>query len=267
MRIRLVLTLLLAAVVAALPGAAPVQAYRPALRALTFNACGNVCRYGEVGMTSANIAYQARNLKAQIVMLQELCYSQFLSIRARLAPYGYTAAFGTASVGGKCDNDDHQHGEAFGVAILARGTILSRYAHRMPSPDRSQAEGRVLLAANVRLPGRSLFVVTTHTAHSGENRVAQIAALRRWITPYARSRPVLFGGDLNLPPDSTDLDGFYQSFGEADDSRDHPLATFQPFPQRKIDYLFGSNGHLAPAGAGRVCGGYSDHCMYLGSFR
>jgi endonuclease/exonuclease/phosphatase family metal-dependent hydrolase len=267
MRIRLVLTMLLAVLAGLLPIGLPAQATTSAVRALTFNVCGNVCRNGEVAATAGNIAYRVRSLGASVVMLQELCFSQFLGIRDRLAPYGYHAMFATVSRGGRCDNDDRKHGDGFGVAILARGVLTDRYAHRMPSPDPSQTEGRVVLAADARLGGRHLYVVTTHTAHSGENRVAQIGALRRWLTSYASSRPVLFGGDLNLPPDSTDLDGFYDTFDEANRTRVQPLSTFIPYPSRKIDYLFGSQGYLVPAGASRACGDYSDHCMYLGIFR
>jgi endonuclease/exonuclease/phosphatase family metal-dependent hydrolase len=266
MRIRLVLTLLLALVAGTLPASA--AAAGPAtLRALTFNVCGNVCRNGEVAATAGNIAFKVRTLRPAVTMLQELCFSQYLAIRDRLAPYGYAATFGTASRGGHCDDYDRSHGTAFGIAIIVRGTLTDTIAHRMPSPDRRQTEGRVVLAATARTAGRTMLVVTTHTAHTGPDRIAQIAALQRWLTPYAVSGPVLFGGDLNLTPDNPALDGFYDAFGEANGTRTGPLATFVPYPSRKIDYLFGSERYLHPAAAARVCTDYSDHCVYVGTFR
>src|SRR4051794_13445488 len=111
MRIRLVLALI-ATLLGVLAGT-PAQAARPALRVLTFNVCGNVCRHGEVGDTSANVAYRIYRLNASVTMLQELCYAQFLAIRSKLAPFGYAAVFGPAATGGQCDNDDKKHGKGF----------------------------------------------------------------------------------------------------------------------------------------------------------
>ncbi|MFF5297503.1 endonuclease/exonuclease/phosphatase family protein [Paractinoplanes globisporus] len=267
MRLRLVLALV-TAVLTVLVGA-PAQATRPpAMKALTFNLCGNVCRNGEVADTAGNIAYKIRKLGASVVMLQELCYSQFLGIRDRLARYGYAAEFAAASHGGHCNDDDHKHGTAFGVALIARGQLSGKIVYRLPSPYRapSSSEGRVVLGAVVRLPGRTLFAVTTHTA-LGPNLSIQLAAIRRWLVPVAARRPVLFGGDLNLAPSSGDLDPFYTAFDEADADRDHPLPTFIPRPARKIDYLFGSKRFLTPSGVARADTGYSDHSMYLGAFR
>jgi endonuclease/exonuclease/phosphatase family metal-dependent hydrolase len=266
MRNRVVVALL-AAVMAVVVGAPAQAASRPpAVKALTFNVCGNVCRYGEVDYTAGNIAFKVRSLGASVTMLQELCYSQFLGIRSRLSQYGYVAEFAAASTGGKCDNYDRTHGKAFGIAIIVRGTVLSKVIYRLPNPY-GVGEGRAVLAANVRLPGRgTLMAVTTHTA-LGQNLSAQLGVIRRWLVPIAGGRPVLFGGDLNAAPDSGDLDGFYAAFDEANVDRIHPMATFIPHPSRKIDYLFGSKGFLRPVGASRAETGYSDHSMYLGTFR
>jgi endonuclease/exonuclease/phosphatase family metal-dependent hydrolase len=265
MRIRLVLALV-TAVLSVLVGA-PAHAARPAaVQAVTFNVCGNVCRHGEVGATAGNIAYQVRALGASVAMLQELCYSQFLGIRDRLARYGYRAEFARASTGGRCDDYDRKHGTGFGIAILARGTMAGKVLYKLPSPYGKHQEGRVVLGVTVRLPGRTLFAVTTHTA-LGPNLPIQLGALRRWLVPIASHRPVLFGGDLNVAPDSADLDAFYAAFREANAGRKNGLPTFLSRPNRKIDYLFGSRGFLAPAGVASANTGYSDHSVYLGAFR
>ncbi|WP_433360638.1 endonuclease/exonuclease/phosphatase family protein [Actinoplanes sp. CA-142083] len=266
MRIRLVVALV-AAVLSVMVGA-PAQAARPAaVKAVTFNVCGNVCRYGEVSNTAGNIAYKIRALGASVTMLQELCYSQFLGIKGRLARYGYTAEFARASSGGRCDDYDRKHGKGFGIAIVARGTVTGKVLYKLPSPYGTHQEGRAVLGVTVRLPGRTLFAVTTHTA-LGPNLSVQLGALRRWLVPIASNRPVLFGGDFNVAPDSPDLDAFYAAFDEANVDREHALPTFLPRPTRKIDYLFGSRGFLAPAGlVASANTGYSDHSMYLGTFR
>ena len=264
MRIRL-LVAIVAVMLSAFAGA-PAQARPPLVKAVTFNVCGNVCRYGEVTGTAGNIAYKIRKFGASVTMLQELCYSQFLGIRTRLARYGYKAEFATASTGGRCDDHDRKHGTAFGIALVVRGTIAGKVVYRLPSPYGVHPEGRVVLGATVRVAGRTMFVVTTHTAVDA-NLPVQLGAIRRWLIPIAANRPVLFGGDLNTPPGSGDLDAFYAAFREADVDRVHPLTTFLPYPPRKIDYLFGSKGFLAAAGAARADTGYSDHAMYLGAFR
>lgn len=265
MRRRLVSALL--AVVFAVVGGmtGPAVAAPAPVRTMTFNACGNVCRLGEVDTTTGNIAYQIRRRNVAVAMVQELCYSQFLALRGRLTGYGYSAVFGNASNGKHCDGDSPGHGRGFGVAIVARGTLYGAVVQKLPSPYANEAEPRVALGVNVRLGGRSLFVVTTHTAPRGPNLVVQMVALRSWLIPVAAVRPVLFGGDLNSLPDNSDLDGFYAAYREANNDRVNPLPTFETAP-RKIDYLFGAKRFLRPQAVATVCTGYSDHCMYLGEF-
>jgi endonuclease/exonuclease/phosphatase family metal-dependent hydrolase len=264
MRIRLAVALL-ATVLGLLVGA-PAHAGGPPLLTMTFNACGNVCRHGEVDLTTSNIAYQIRARRVGVAMLQELCYSQFLGVRDRLARYGYTAIFATGTKGGHCADYDRQHGRAFGVALIAHGKLSGGVAHRLVSSSPVRPETRMVLAATVRLSGRTVFAATTHTAPSGPNLAGQMNAIDRWLTPAAASRPVLFGGDLNSVPGDSDLDGFYASFDEANGTRTDPLPTFITVP-RKIDYLFGSRAYLNRRGAATACGRYSDHCMYFGLFQ
>lgn len=261
-RIRLVVAAL-ATALSLLAGGTPAHAGGPPLLSMTYNACGNVCRHGEVDLTAANIAYQIRARNVSVAMLQELCYSQFLGIRDRLARYGYQAAFATGARGGHCADHDRAHGRAFGIALLAKGALSGEVAHQLIGTSPVNPEQRMVLGATVRLSGRTVFAVTTHTSPSGPNLAAQMAALSRWLTPLAATRPVLFGGDLNSQPTADDLDPFYATFREANGSRTNPLTTFMPSP-RKIDYLF---TNLSRRGAGTACSPYSDHCMYFGLFQ
>jgi endonuclease/exonuclease/phosphatase family metal-dependent hydrolase len=265
MRIRLALAALVAvlSVPAGVPAAA--SAAPPAVKVVTFNLCGNVCRHGEVTATSGNIAYRVRKAGASVVMLQELCYTQFLGIRAQLARYGYRAEFAAASRGGHCDDDDHKHGKAFGIALLARGAMTGKVIYRLPNQLPGSSEGRVVLAATVRLPGRTIFAATTHTARDA-NLPVQLAAIRRWLGPLSTVLPMVFGGDLNISPENPELDDFYATFAEADADRANPMPTFIE-PARKIDYLFAGKGFLTPVGVGRSDTGFSDHDMYFGAFQ
>jgi endonuclease/exonuclease/phosphatase family metal-dependent hydrolase len=267
MRIAVALVALISGLLA---GASPAQATEPntvsaaTFNVVTFNVCGNVCRHGEVTRTAQNVARQVRDRHASVAMLQELCYSQFLGVRALLAPRGYSAVFAPATTGGQCDNRDRRHGRGFGVAIVARGDLNGRVVRRLPSPHETRPEPRVALGARARLGGRTVLVVTTHTAPRGPNLTLQLAAIQRWLAPIAAGRPVIFGGDLNSMPESPDLTGFGAEFTEAD-QRTEPLPTFLPTP-RKIDYLYASQKFLAPQSAITACGSYSDHCLYLGTF-
>lgn len=249
--------------VGATPG--PALAAPAPIRTMTFNVCGNVCRMGEVDLTTKNIAYQVRKQNITVAMFQEMCFTQFLALRSRLAGYGYSAVFGNAASGGRCDGDSAGHGRGFGVAILARGAMSGQTVVRLPSPYGTEPEQRVVLGVTVRLPGRAVFVATTHTTPRGPNLSAQLAGLRGWLAPVAMVRPVLFGGDLNALPGNPGLDGFYAGFREANEDRTDPLPTFQT--GRKIDYLFGAKRYLKPADVATACSGFSDHCMYLGVFK
>ena len=245
---------------------APAAPARPGITVMTFNTCGNVCWHGEITRTTTNIAYQIRARRVSVAMLQELCYSQFLGVRDRLARYGYSSIFATAVTGGHCADHDRKHGKAFGLALFARGSLTGGVAHRLVSPSPVSPEGRMVLGATVHLPGRTVFAVTTHTSPSGPNLAKQMIALDRWLSPLAATRPVLFGGDLNSQPQSSALDAFYAQFDEANGRRFGAIPTFRP-NGTKIDYLFGSRGFLANRTASTACARWSDHCMYIGGFR
>jgi endonuclease/exonuclease/phosphatase family metal-dependent hydrolase len=253
-----------------LPTGSPAQAAAKAasikaasVKVMSFNICGNVCRQGEVAHTAGNIAYQIRAHGVAVALLQEVCYSQFLGVQKRLARYGYSAQFGRGGSGRHCDDADHTHGVGFGIAIVARGHLTAPTVTTLPSPYGVNQERRVLLTAQLRLPGRRLVVATAHTAPGGPNLAAQLTFLQRKLAPVAAHHAVIFGGDLNALPDNSGLDGLYAMFAEANRTRVNPLPTFRTVP-RKIDYLFARR--LTPLGAAVATTGYSDHRMYFGVF-
>lgn len=71
------------------PPSLPAKAAQPVSRRpavnvsiMSFNVCGGVCRHGEVARTAAFTAHVAVARKAEVVLLQELCYSQFVRVRS-----------------------------------------------------------------------------------------------------------------------------------------------------------------------------------------
>jgi endonuclease/exonuclease/phosphatase family metal-dependent hydrolase len=265
-------------VLAGLAVPAPAQAAGTRVRVMTFNICGNVCRKGEVASTAKNVAYQVTARRVTVTFLQEVCYSQFLAIRNRLYDHGYRGVFTAGETGGRCNDYDRKHGKGFGNAILVRGKVFGRIVRGLPSPASIRPEGRALLGTSVRIRGRWVHLVTTHTAPGGPNLVAQLQALRQYLEPIARRQPVIAGGDLNSVPASDGLNAFYSrrvpdgqgEFREMDETTRWPYCrcgspTYQPAP-RKIDYVFASQRHFRPRNAATVGSRFSDHRMYLGEF-
>ncbi|MCA2218780.1 endonuclease/exonuclease/phosphatase family protein [Jidongwangia harbinensis] len=270
--------LILLSVVSGTLVAGPAQAAPAAVRVMTFNLCGNVCRHGEVAGTAAHAAYQIRSRRVDVAFLQEVCYSQFLGVRSRLRKHGYTATFARTTGGGRCDDDDRRHGRGFGLAIVAKGKLTGRVARFLPSPASAGPEPRALLGATVTVHRRRVFVATTHTAPGGPNLDAQLAAVHRYLAPIAAGRRVLFGGDLNMLPHRPGLDVYFSAaspggrgvFRDADGGRFTPACrcgrpTFRTVP-RKIDYLFGNERFFRPRSAAIAGTGFSDHRVYVGDF-
>jgi endonuclease/exonuclease/phosphatase family metal-dependent hydrolase len=254
-----------------------VESVRPATRikVMSFNVCGGVCRRGEVTRTSAYTARTALRHKASVVLLQELCYSQFVRIRALLGKAGYTARFAAGTEAGACDNTDPLHGKGFGVAILVRGKSTGSVVKRLPT--RSGAEGRVLLGTTATVGGQPTFVAVVHLSPSErDGRSGQL----RTVADYLRDRtrhPVIVGGDFNAVPTNAGVGRFYGRaaggtgrFIEANQHRRGGVtarsggATFDP-RGTKIDYIFFTEGRYEQPAAVSAATAMSDHRVYIGT--
>ena len=255
----------------ALPQAAVWRSAAPVLRRATvpvtimsFNVCGGVCRRGEVRKTSAYAARMALRHKASIVLLQELCHSQFVRIRTLLKAEGYTGRFAAGTAAGVCDNHDKRYGKGFGVAVLVRGTTSGAVVKRLPTTP--GVEGRVMLGTYATVGGRRTFVATLHLSPSAK------AGLHRQLRTVAGSlasragRPVIVGGDFNALPDNAGLDPLYRRFIETDKLRHGAQPTFD-IARRKIDYIFLSAGLFTRFRAVSILTAMSDHRVYIGSVR
>jgi endonuclease/exonuclease/phosphatase family metal-dependent hydrolase len=250
---------------------------RPAeVSVMSFNVCGGACRRGEVARTAAYTARTAVTRHASVVLLQELCYSQFLRVRSLLATRGYSAEFAAATRSTACDDDDHEHGRGFGVAVLVRGASHGRVVKPLPTP--SGVEKRLMLGVTADVGGRSTFVAVVHLSPSpAAGLERQLAVVARYLNPKA-SRPLIVGGDFNSLPDNPGLSRFYSAavggtgrFIEADETRTgRPVrggaATFDT-AARKIDYIFLSDEWFRHPRAKSLATTMSDHHVYIGTAR
>lgn len=153
-----------------------------------------------------------------------------------------------------------------GNAILTRHDFVDREAWRLPAPAGDWA--RNLVYATVRTPHGILPVFVTHLSwmfHHGAVRLQQLQQVRSWMkerAPIQRGEapteqlPPVFMGDLNAVPESDEIRfltglmadeyGHYLAdcFGWCGEGpgitwdRTNPFAALEPFPSRRIDYVF-----------------------------
>ncbi len=256
--------------------AARVGPYTPVARAselprdvtvVSFNTCGGVCRRGEVRVTAQHIATAAR--VADVVLLQELCRSQFDRVRTLLAPEGFRGRYAAATVSRDC-------GTAFGVAVFVRAPVLGSAV--LPLPTRPGYEHRTLLGVTTVLRGRRTFVATVHLSPSPAGGLDdQLATVALYLDAHAGD-PAIIGGDFNSLPVKPGLRRFYSAaaggsghFLEADEFRGRRAViggapTFD-VANRKIDYVFFSAGDFARPSAGSEATTLSDHRVYEAAAR
>jgi endonuclease/exonuclease/phosphatase family metal-dependent hydrolase len=243
---------------------------------MSFNVCGGVCHRGEVQRTAVYTARTAVARNASVVLLQELCYGQFVRVRSLLAAQGYSGTFAAASQSAGCAVGDPQHRTGFGVAVLVRGAVHARVVKPLPTP--AGTEKRLLLGVTADVGGRSTFVAVVHLSPSpAAGLQRQLSALADYLNPKA-SRPLIVGGDFNSLPNNPGLGGFYSAaaggqgrFIETDEMRTGVAArggtaTFDT-AGRKIDYVFLADEWFGHPRAESLATTMSDHHIYLGTAR
>jgi endonuclease/exonuclease/phosphatase family metal-dependent hydrolase len=236
---------------------------------MSFNACGALCRHGEVVRTAEHVVTVARQRNVDAVLLQELCYRQFQQIRRSLAPLGYAGRFAGTTRSRTC-------GSAFGVATLVRGPVSGSVV--MPLPTSSGYEQRALLGVTARVGGRTTFVAVVHLSPSPAAGLdGQLAVVARYLDRRT-GLPVIIGGDFNSLPSKPGLARFYSTaaggtghFVEADQAHGARIArggapTFD-VAGRKIDYVFLAADAFAAARATSTATGFSDHRVYVATAR
>lgn len=234
---------------------------------MSFNVCGGVCRRGEVATTARFIAGVATRRGAGVVLLQELCYSQYRRLRALLGREGFSGRFGAQTESPACANDDPTHARGFGVAVLVRGRILRSVLD--PLPTSRGVEHRVLLGVTATIAGRPTFVAAVHLSPSArDGRREQLHAVERFVAPHAAG-PAVIGGDFNTLPRDTALRPMFTRFTElAEAGRGNPeIAEMPTFATKKIDYIFLSRRQFTRPEASTVATALSDHRVFVGSAR
>jgi len=264
-RVVVLIPVLLAAL--CVPGSGPVEvAAGPtavrSVKVMTWNACGGnntSCRFfTEPGALVVAAREHMRNHgpAADAVFLQEICSGHIAPLQRELERhYGHPWDVRFAAIRHVVGDDPlrapawqcrRDRGE-YGVAVAVPAGNTEWQVRYLPSPDRT--EWRVALCA--RVAAWRLTLCNAHLSYdgddpTGEYRVRQVDAYIGLVREAGG--PVVFGGDLNLPPDSPVLAPAYARFVEcAQTGRDSPRGgpgTFYASSPRdngrtvKVDYLF-----------------------------
>lgn len=233
---------------------------------------------------------QANAMGANIMTLQELCRSQFDSL---LVPNGgewkAQGSWVTTKPASCADGSDE------GQAILFRGPVgAEAFAYQVSLENPGDTDGLGPARGLTNRSGFSLTcftnltgvlggsnppklrVCTTHLFTNGEaagldgntvrgQQMSQIQAeIGKWVGGGSK---VIFTGDLNMNPNSGNLDWVYNNFAEAGgNTRSAGGYTTTTDSGTKLDYVFGNKvPSLASKGLSAHPVGYSTHHVIRGT--
>jgi endonuclease/exonuclease/phosphatase family metal-dependent hydrolase len=222
----------LAAPEAAAPGPDIATPGPRRLRVLTYNMSGHTALLD--GGHVAAVARLIGELEPDVVGLQEVhrgtLQARFHDQAGELAARtGLDLFFGSSfnALGGD-----------YGNAVLVRGRVLDGEVLKLPS----FGEPRTLLRARVDVDGFTFNVFVTHLSAWGSLNRRMRAAEAACVAEQARAaaRPFLLCGDLNAPPEASELvpllrGDFLRLSGRAAEPT-HALFG------RRLDYIFGDPG-------------------------
>ncbi len=237
-------------------------------KVMHLNICGNKCweasdadggGVDSRGSTSrmTKVLSAIDSYDPHIVTFNEICYSQYRTIRSSLLTRGYGATYASTTTGASCDNYDSSWGQGFGNAIFFKGTSPAS-STKFVLPNDASAEPRHLLYTDVPLDGKTIRVATTHLTTNATWRKKQIEFIRDkaalWIS---QNRPVIITGDFNAVPTDANMGLMYShsggtgQFQECDEKHSCPSPltycrggeyTFNE--TKKLDYIFFSEMHF-----------------------
>ncbi|MES9808275.1 endonuclease/exonuclease/phosphatase family protein [Streptomyces sp. CS081A] len=207
----------------------------PSLRFISYNICGasKTCETrddaGKAEWRNA-IVHAIDYWDTDLVMLQEVCYGQWLTLRDHLASRSgvkYDTTWGAAlsSVPG-CKRWDptpetDEPGELrFGLAVFAKGgpgtiDLSSKSVTFLAEPV--QAEDRILLCAKATVDARTVRACNTHIDFNAPNTKAQTAEVARITRDFANAgNPVVLAGDFNQLPKHPDMNPLYNHGADVD---------------------------------------------------
>ncbi|MGF7077766.1 endonuclease/exonuclease/phosphatase family protein [Mucilaginibacter sp. UYCu711] len=130
---------------------------------------------------------------------------------------------------------DYGGGE-YGVAILSKYNLINPVVHKLPTLESTKGEHRVLLTAEIRLPGgKSIMFGTTHLDAQGPptNRDLQI----KEIIDIAKTikLPFILAGDLNAQPGTNVINKLDQHFTRSCQTCGFTIPADRP--NKTIDYI------------------------------
>ncbi|MFJ9810002.1 FG-GAP-like repeat-containing protein [Streptomyces sp. NPDC101158] len=174
----------------------------PPVRVISYNVCGasDTCRSGlDLPTWTAKVKEQTLAWDADALMLQELCFGQWTSLRTALADAGYTAVWGFNTKTRGCGNWSTDTG--FGLGIFVKASAVDRYTAGLTTAY----EPRSVLCARGPIDGRTTLVCNTHLDQkiTPDNGSAEALA---HVDTWAAGLPVILGGDFNAAPTYAALD-------------------------------------------------------------
>lgn len=203
----------------------PAAEIPPAMKVLSWNLHHGAGLDGKIDLT--RIADFIKKQDAEVVVLQEIdnqCKrSGNIDQATELATLtGLHGTFGAAMP---------YDGGQYGLAILSKHPIGKTEVIRLPS----SGEPRIGFMAEIRIPGGSITLVSTHFDHrSGENRIGQAKELLAALEKV--SGPIIVGGDLNDVPGSPALALFQKPWLHL--KKRNPAATCPAdHPKSEIDHF------------------------------
>ncbi len=130
---------------------------------------------------------------------------------------------------------DYDGGE-YGVAILSKYPITNAVVHKLPTQESTKGEHRVLLTAEIHLPGgKNIMFGTTHLDAQGPptNRDLQIQE----IINIAKTikLPFILAGDLNAQPGTNVINQLDQHFTRSCQTCGFTIPADKP--NKTIDYI------------------------------
>jgi endonuclease/exonuclease/phosphatase family metal-dependent hydrolase len=130
---------------------------------------------------------------------------------------------------------DYGGGE-YGVAILSKYNLINPTVHKLPTLESTKGEYRVLLTADIHLPGdKTIMFGTTHLDAQGPstNRDLQIQEIIN-ITK-AIKLPFILAGDLNAQPGTNVINQLDQHFTRSCQACGFTIPADKP--NKTIDYI------------------------------
>jgi endonuclease/exonuclease/phosphatase family metal-dependent hydrolase len=130
---------------------------------------------------------------------------------------------------------DHDGGE-YGVAILSKYNLINPVVHKLPTVESTKGEHRVLLTAEIHLPGgKFITFASTHLDAQGPstNRDLQIAEINRIAA--TSKLPFILAGDLNAQPGTNVISQLDQLFTRSCQQCGFTIPANKP--NKTIDYI------------------------------